>query len=179
MFQRKIGICYNKDKKCIFIGYKDGIKGYKLWNPITKNTIYIQDVVFREVKVVSKQEIQPRLEEPKTIEFELEGVESDSTEKDEPEDKEPQTPTLRRSIRKIRQTERYAPLDFYSSFVLFIIDGDPKTVREVVDSEDSKLWKKAMVEEMDALHKNEDLVELLARRKPIGSKWVFTKKLIA
>ena len=21
------------DKKCIFIGYKDGLKGYKLWNP--------------------------------------------------------------------------------------------------------------------------------------------------
>jgi hypothetical protein len=31
-----------------------------------------------------------------------------------------------------------------------------------VDSKDSKLWKKAMVEEMDALDKNEawDLVEL-------------------
>jgi hypothetical protein len=22
-----------KDEKCIFIGYKDGLKGYKLWNP--------------------------------------------------------------------------------------------------------------------------------------------------
>jgi hypothetical protein len=25
----------NKDEECIFIGYKYGIKGYKLWNPIT------------------------------------------------------------------------------------------------------------------------------------------------
>eukprot|EP00253_Pinus_taeda_P016694 PITA_16694 len=35
-----------------------------------------------------------------------------------------------------------------------------------------------MVDEMASLHKNEpwDLVELLARRKPIGSKWVFKKK---
>eukprot|EP00253_Pinus_taeda_P025815 PITA_25815 len=35
-----------------------------------------------------------------------------------------------------------------------------------------------MVEEMASLHKNEawDLVELLARRKPNGSKWVFKKK---
>jgi hypothetical protein len=23
----------NKDEKCIFIGYKDDVKGYKLWNP--------------------------------------------------------------------------------------------------------------------------------------------------
>jgi hypothetical protein len=22
-------------EKCIFIGYKDGVKGYKLWNPKT------------------------------------------------------------------------------------------------------------------------------------------------
>jgi hypothetical protein len=34
---------------------------------------------------------------------------------------------------------------------LFITDDDPRTVREVVDSEDGKLWKKAMVEEMDNL----------------------------
>ena len=44
----------NKAEKCIFIGYKDGVKGYKLWNPETKKTIYNQDVVFREVKDVSK-----------------------------------------------------------------------------------------------------------------------------
>jgi len=46
-----------------------------------------------------------------------------------------------------------------------------------VDSEDGKLWKEAMVDEMASLHKNEawDLVELLARRKPIGNKWVFKK----
>jgi hypothetical protein len=29
----------NKDEKCVFIGHKYGIKGYKLWKPITK-TIY-------------------------------------------------------------------------------------------------------------------------------------------
>ena len=23
----------NKSERCIFIGYKDGLKGYKLWNP--------------------------------------------------------------------------------------------------------------------------------------------------
>jgi hypothetical protein len=29
-----------KAKKCIFIGYKDGLKGYKLWNPETKKVVY-------------------------------------------------------------------------------------------------------------------------------------------
>jgi hypothetical protein len=50
-----------------------------------------------------------------------------------------------------------------------------------VNSEDSKLWKKAMVEEMDSLDKNEawDIVELLAGRKSVGSKWFFKKKFNA
>ena len=40
----------NKDEKCIFIGYKDGVKGYKLQNLETKKIVYSGDVVFREVK---------------------------------------------------------------------------------------------------------------------------------
>ena len=47
-----------------------------------------------------------------------------------------------------------------------------------MDSEDGKLWKEAMVDEVASLHKNEawDLVELSTGRKPIGNKWVFKKK---
>jgi hypothetical protein len=50
-----------------------------------------------------------------------------------------------------------------------------------VNSEDSKLWKKAMVEEMDALDKNEawDIVEFPAGRKYVGRKWLFKKKFNA
>eukprot|EP00253_Pinus_taeda_P036390 PITA_36390 len=52
-----------------------------------------------------------------------------------------------------------------------------RTVKEVVDPEDGKLWKDAMVDEMAYLHKNEAsyLVELSAGGKSIGSKWVFNK----
>eukprot|EP00253_Pinus_taeda_P002765 PITA_02765 len=70
----------------------------------------------------------------------------------------------------------------------YLVNGSPSSVledktpqenyEEAVDSEDGKLWKEAMVDEMASLYKNEawDLVELPARRKPIGSKWVFKKK---
>ena len=30
----------NKCERCIFIGYKDGLKGYKLWNPETRKVVY-------------------------------------------------------------------------------------------------------------------------------------------
>ena len=164
----------NKSERCIFIGYKDGLKGYKLWNPETKKVVYSRDVVFREVKDVVTHEVLPK--EPEKIEFELKEDESDSTDSEEDE---PQTPVVRRSVRERRQPERYSPSAFCSSFALTITDDDPRTVREAVDSEDGKLWKEAMVDEMASLHKNEawDLVELPAGRKPIGSKWVFKKKM--
>jgi hypothetical protein len=72
-----------KPKKCIFIGYKDGLKGYKLWNPKTKKVVYSRDVVFREIKDVVKQEVLPSKEEPKKIEFDLKDDEADSTEEHE------------------------------------------------------------------------------------------------
>jgi hypothetical protein len=64
---------------------------------------------------------------------------------------------------------------------LSITDDDPRNVREAVDSEDGKLWKNAMDEEMAALDKNEawDLVELSTGTNFIGNKWVFKKKLNA
>jgi hypothetical protein len=50
-----------------------------------------------------------------------------------------------------------------------------------VDSEDGKLWKQAMVEEIASLDKNEawDLVEFLAGINPIHRKCMFKKKLNA
>eukprot|EP00253_Pinus_taeda_P029396 PITA_29396 len=130
----------------------------------------------KEVKDVIKHEVQPK--EPENIEFELKEEESDSTTEEESEDEEPQTPVVRRSVRERRQPERYSPYEFCSNFGLSITDDDPRTVKEAVDLEDGKLWKEAMVDEMESLHKNEawDLVELPNGRKPIGSKSVFKKK---
>eukprot|EP00253_Pinus_taeda_P017203 PITA_17203 len=141
------------------------LRGYKLWNPVTQKVVYSRDVVFREVKDVIKHEVQPK--EPVKIEFELKEEESDSVEEEESEDEEPQTPAVRRSVRERRQPERYSPSAFCSNFALSVTDDDPRTVKEAVDSEDGKLWKEAMVDEMASLHKNEawDLVELPAGRK--------------
>jgi hypothetical protein len=49
-----------------------------------------------------------------------------------------------------------------------------------VNSEDNKLWKKTMVEEMDALDNNEawDIVEFPARRKFVGSNGCLRRSLM-
>jgi len=127
----------SKFEKCLFIGYKDGLEGYKLWNPITRKVVYNRDVVFREVKYVIKHEVQRK--ELEKIEFELKGEESDSTTEEESEDEEPKTLAVRRSVRERRQLERYSPSAFCSNFALSVTDDDPSTVKEALDSEDGKL----------------------------------------
>jgi hypothetical protein len=39
-----------KSVKCIFIGYKEGMKGYNIWDPASRRTMYSRDVVFIEVR---------------------------------------------------------------------------------------------------------------------------------
>jgi hypothetical protein len=82
-------------------------------------------------------------------------------------------------VQEKRKLERYTPPNFLAKFSLFITEDDPRIVREAVDTKDGKLYKKAMVEEIVALDKNEvwDLVELLTGINPIGKKWVFKEKL--
>ena len=46
----------NQAKKCIFVSYKDGIKGYKPWNIVTRKIVYNRDVVFIENEITSKNE---------------------------------------------------------------------------------------------------------------------------
>ena len=59
----------NKLEKCIFIGYKDGIKGYKMWNPITRIVVYSRDVILREDKSTFTNEEVTRENELENIEF--------------------------------------------------------------------------------------------------------------
>eukprot|EP00253_Pinus_taeda_P035451 PITA_35451 len=159
--------------------------GHEFWAEAMETTCYLvnrspsstlEDKTPQEVKDVIKHEVQPK--EPEKIDFELKEEESDSTAEEESEDEEPQTLSVRRLVRERTQPERYSPSSFCSNFALSITDNYPRTVKEVVDSEDGKLWKEAMVDEIESLHKNEalDLVELMAGRKCIGCKWLFKKK---
>jgi hypothetical protein len=43
-----------KSKKCIFLGFKKGVKGYKLWDPIAQKVVINRDVVFDEKSMTKK-----------------------------------------------------------------------------------------------------------------------------
>ena len=49
----------SKSKKCIFLGFEKGVKGYKLWDPVAQKVVISRDVVFDEnsmIKVFRKEE---------------------------------------------------------------------------------------------------------------------------
>ena len=134
MFQRRKGASWiTKLRSVQFIGYKYGMKGYKIQNRVTKKTVYNRYVVFREVKEVPRQEVNPMEKDLEKIEFKLEGEEFDSIEEAKSEEEEPHTPFLRRSSQEIRQLERYSPPNFCSHFSMSITDDGPRNVKEAVN----------------------------------------------
>jgi len=87
----------NKSEKCLFIKYKDGIKGYKLWNLVTRTVVYNRDVIFKEDESTSMNEDLKIGKELENIEFNLnnESHDSDGSTKLD-EEVEPKTLVIRR-----------------------------------------------------------------------------------
>ena len=46
----------SKSLKCIFLGFKKGVKGYKLWDPVNMNKIISRDVVFDEAFMMNREQ---------------------------------------------------------------------------------------------------------------------------
>ena len=46
----------SKSRKCVFLGFEKGVKGYRLWNPISKKMVTSRDVIFDEVFMLKHNE---------------------------------------------------------------------------------------------------------------------------
>jgi hypothetical protein len=143
--------------------------------------MYSRDVVFIEVRGKSEpEEFVQTKNNLDTVQLELRNEEDDSNESTKPEEKVEKLTSMIRRLERIRKpVERYSPFDFCSAFILTSIDDETKSDGEEVDSTECKLWKDAMVEEIESLYKNEtwDLVKLPSGINPIDRKWVFKKKM--
>ncbi|KAK3006047.1 hypothetical protein RJ639_017337 [Escallonia herrerae] len=42
-----------KSKECIFLGYEEGVKGYRLWDPVAKKRVISRDMVFNEAQMLN------------------------------------------------------------------------------------------------------------------------------
>ncbi|MBE2321334.1 hypothetical protein DVA67_035795, partial [Solirubrobacter sp. CPCC 204708] len=61
-------------KKAVFLGFKEGVKGYRLWCPESKKIVMSRDVTFDESVMMKQKNPQVEEEEPrdsKQVEFEF------------------------------------------------------------------------------------------------------------
>ena len=187
-------------KKGVFVGYGDGVKGFRIWSPAEKRVIMSRNVVFDESSLL-RTIVKPTTTSEtgsldKQVEFQVIQNESDLKEPEE-EDQEPQTETdipesmpsdIHQSIAQdrprrvgVRPPTRYGFEDMvgYALQVAEEVDtSEPSTYKEAILSSDSEKWFAAMGDEMESLHKNQtwDLVIQPSGRKIITCKWVFKKK---
>jgi hypothetical protein len=68
---------------------------------------------------------------------------------------------------------------FGDDYIVYLVDDTPSTIEEAYSSPDADFWKEAIRSEMDSIMSNATwkVIERPYGYKPIGSKWVFKKKL--
>ncbi|CAM6106739.1 unnamed protein product [Calypogeia fissa] len=146
-------------KKCIFLGFSPGQKGYKLWDPVDCKVVVSKNVVFDE-DWMSRPRDDLEVEQKESTEVEIDGIE------------EPVGPSSKAAVPPLRRSTRanigQAPARFTfadphvqlverednPSVVLLTEDGDPSSYEEAMASPGKDKWFEAMVKEMNSLQKN-------------------------
>ncbi|GJX63381.1 retrovirus-related pol polyprotein from transposon TNT 1-94 [Tanacetum coccineum] len=86
-----------------------------------------------------------------------------------------ETPQVRRSTRESRAPVRYS---LSANYLLLTENGEPESYSEALSSKESVQWKKAIIEEMVSLEKNQtwSLVRISAGKKASQRLWMFRVK---
>jgi transposase InsO family protein len=183
----------DRSEKCIFTGYSETSKAYRLYNPITKKLILSRDVQFLEnqfwndsenQQVDSQNPLLPSSENTENSEqqvpqtslprLQVQGQpdnSQDNSTSSRESFSEPQNQRTR-SLREIHQQ-----LDDFEQHNLFaLMSCQPTSFKEAAKEPH---WVQAMNQEIDSIEKNKtwDLVDLPTHKKSIGVKWVYKTKL--
>ena len=73
-----------KSRRCIFLGYADGVKEYCLWDPTAHKIVISRDVIFIEDQLQNRDEDDTTIKEkskivPVYVKNNLKGEDSDSS----------------------------------------------------------------------------------------------------
>ena len=169
--------------KCIFFGYKSGVKGYKLSCPKAKKFVISRDVIFYEtsmIKILDPKDssVETMQRANKQVEFET-GLVPNSDEQSVPTALvlvQQYSITRDREGMNIKSTHKYGQADRVA-YALSVANNikfseEPSTYEEAISCSDSSQWMIVMQEEMESLHKNEtwDIVRLAKGKKVIQCK---------
>eukprot|EP00253_Pinus_taeda_P015873 PITA_15873 len=194
----------NKGEKCIFIGYSDESKAYRLYIPSTKKFF-----VSRDVQFIAEEAWDGSIEKTMNVKNCLSHDEDDEEVAETPQTVAPtqgqQETPLRRNESASPSTPQGGNSSAYSStytpnergkkfrnlsdiyeqeianegmnslFALYCHVDDPIHFEDAIKD---RKWIEAMDEEINAIERNKtwDLVELPKGKKVIGVKWVYKAK---
>lgn len=191
-------------RKCIFVGYVSGVKGYSLYDSESHKVFISRDVSFHEDALFSSQhntavvpsmgdsedasekvELEvltrpPNVEVPRT----LSGNTISTSTMERTTTQTGPSKVQDRPKRHTRMPPKYddyeCDLVAYALNVAEDIDqgSDPLSYSEAISCPDSSKWLFAMNEEIQSLHKNStwDLVELPKDKTPLTCKWIYKHK---
>ncbi|KAH9681067.1 Integrase catalytic domain-containing protein [Citrus sinensis] len=135
----------SKSRRCIFLGYADGVKGYRLWDPTAHKIVISRDVIFIEDQLQRKDEDDSTVKEksetvPVYVENNLEDSDSSEAapEHGEQETDESEALEVRRSTRERRPPTWHSEYvtEINVAYCLLTEDGEPSTFHEALNSSD-------------------------------------------
>jgi hypothetical protein len=181
-----------KSIKCIFLGYYDEHKAYKMFDPKMHKVFPSRDVLFHEdtgYKVDSHSEWHiphdyivedadvTHVQKEDQEEEQVQGQDQEKVERTTPQSRrrDASTKTPRRTSRQIHTPIRYKDYAFMTQVMNTIEPANYQQAKE------HKVWVDAMKEEYDSIMKNEtwELTELPENKVPSGCKWLFKSKFNA
>ncbi|KAH9648039.1 Integrase catalytic domain-containing protein [Citrus sinensis] len=156
--------------KCRFLGYPEGVKGYRLWCVDSKppQCIISRDVRFHEEELLNKQmsPVNNTESEPQA------GVKHESAESEED--------TYQLARDRKRRTIRPPKIYVVADLIAYALNAaqEPWTYQEAITGKNKLEWKRAIDEKMASLIKNKTwkLIEKPAKRKTVSCKWIFKIK---
>ncbi|GJT82694.1 retrovirus-related pol polyprotein from transposon TNT 1-94 [Tanacetum coccineum] len=132
-----------KSRKCLFLGYADGVKGYRLWDPTTHKVVVSRDVVFIEDKIQENEEGDSTIRETTSIQMEKEFQSNDSFEaapqhevNETNESQVPATCTLNHERKRPRWHSDYV-MESSVAYCLLIEEGELSTLQEALNNPDA------------------------------------------
>ena len=154
---------------CIFISYAHNSVAYRFLVYESNIPDIHQNTIMESRNASFFEDVFPygSKEKPSSSKRVLETIHETSKDEDTDGEVEP-----RRSKRA--KTEK----SFGPDFLTYMLEGEPQTYKEAVNSTESLIWKEVIKSEINSILHNHtwELVDLPSGCKPLSSKWIFKRK---
>ncbi|KAL2608738.1 hypothetical protein R1flu_027311 [Riccia fluitans] len=178
-----------KVKKCYFLGYQQGVKGYRLWDPVDHKLFVNRDVSFNEARSLKEGEkaqapdIDMGESHPSGIEGEIiHDIDHNAPQEDlptivedvpEPKEHVEEQEGVGNPVDQVDENDNKGDV-----YALIMKEGEPSSFEAAQNLAEKAKWSATMRKEMISLNDNKtwELVELPKGKQVIACKWVYKRK---